>query len=274
MNIDKPQSSTTLQPTHLECFATAIQFLTRVPVTGAMGKDAEYYYAALRGAVLYFPIVGGLVGLFTAAVFLGASWVFSPWMCAFIAVGLEAMLTGAFHEDAFADTCDALGGGWTREQVLEIMKDSRLGTYGTLGLIVGVGARVVAIATLLPMGWLWTIASIVAASTLGRIAIIGMMATVSPIADQASQARDVSGTQTWKTLFLSVIISSPWWAAWFCMSPIVALATMTAIVVVLIWFRRKILVRVGGTTGDLLGCSAFLCQLMVLIGSTGIFRHG
>jgi adenosylcobinamide-GDP ribazoletransferase len=262
------------QPTDVECFATAIQFLTRVPVTGAMGKDAEYYYAALRRAVLYFPLVGGLIGLFTAGVFLGASWVFSPIVCAFIAVGLEAMLTGGFHEDAFADTWDALGGGWTREQVLEIMKDSRLGTYGTLGLILGVGGRVVALSTLFSMGSTWTLVSILAASTLGRVAILGMMATTSPIADQASQARDVAGTQTLKTLGLSAVIASPFWVGWFWMSPLIALMTCLVNVVILVWFRRKILARVGGTTGDLLGCSAYSSQLIVLIGSTAMLQNG
>jgi adenosylcobinamide-GDP ribazoletransferase len=274
MSTESSSRSVVQQPSHIECFATAIQFLTRVPVTGAMGKDAEYYYAALRRSVVYFPVVGGLVGIFTASMCVGSSWLFSPLICALLAVGLEAMLTGAFHEDAFADTCDALGGGWTREQVLEIMKDSRLGTYGTLGLVVGVGIRVAALATLLPMGWVWTIASIVAASTLGRFAIIGMMATTSPISDQASQARDVSGTQTWKTFFLSMIFAMPFWLPWFCFAPFIALLTSLVVVLVLVGFRRKILVRVGGTTGDLLGCSAYLSQLIVLVGSTGIYAHG
>lgn len=256
------------KPSRWIVLMTAIQFLTRIPVTGAMSGTAEYYYDALRRSVLYFPLVGGFIGLFTASIVLLVGYGLSPLCAALIAIGLEAVLTGAFHEDAFADTWDALGGGWTREQVLEIMKDSRLGTYGTLALIVGVGLRVAAVASLLPMGWEWTLVSIVAASTLSRMAIVGMMVTTAPITDRDSQAKDVSGMQTWKTFVLAAVLTTPMWIIWIILSPIAAALSLVIALIALIWFRRKVLTRVGGTTGDLLGCSAYLVQIIILVGST------
>ncbi len=254
-------------------FTTAVQFLTRIPVQGAMSGTADFYYATLRRSVLFFPLVGGLIGIFTSTVLIVAAIGFNPWIAALIAISLEATLTGAFHEDAFADTWDALGGGWTREQVLEIMKDSRLGTYGTLGLILGVGLRVAAFSTLLGMSWLWAVVSIVAASTIARIAIIGLMVTTSPISDRDSQAKDVSGTQTWRTLVGSMLMTSLLWGVWIVMEPLLALSSIIAVLVILVWFRSKILKRVGGTTGDLLGCSAYIAQLVILVGSSWTGCH-
>lgn len=255
-------------------FFTAVQFLTRIPIPDDCDATPESYTHSLRRAVLFFPLVGGLIGLATAAVALTTSIGFSPLVCGFLAIGMEALLTGAFHEDALADTCDALGGGWTREQVLEIMKDSRLGTYGTLGLVVGVGVRVAATATLLSAGWMWAMASIVAASTLARIAIIGMMISTPPITSRQSQAKDVSGMQTTRTLIVSALMTMPLWVGWFWLSPMTACGSTLAAFIVLLWFRRKILSRVQGTTGDLLGCSAFLVQLVILMGSTWSIHHG
>lgn len=263
-----------LSPTHWRCFTAALQFLTRIPVPDATGQSSEYHATALTRGVVFFPIVGGLVGIITAVI-LSVALVagLSPTVATVLAVGLEYMFTGAFHEDAFADTWDALGGGWTREQVLEIMKDSRLGTYGTLSLVVGVGLRITATSSLSPFGWPWVIATIVAASTLGRLAIVGMMVTTQPVADRESRARDISASQTWKTFLIATLLSSPCFAIWLWINPLAAGTAIGISVVVLWWFRRCILRRVGGTTGDLLGSSSFLIQLIVLVTSTGIHFH-
>jgi adenosylcobinamide-GDP ribazoletransferase len=269
--IDESEAESVLEAksvSTLESFATAVRFLTRIAVPFGLNASTEHYHAALRASVVFFPLVGGLIGLLTSSVVLVAwSW-FSPPVCALLAIGIEALVTGAFHEDAFADTCDGLGGGWTREQVLEIMRDSRLGTYGTIGLVIGVGLRVAAIASLLSISLSWTVMSIVAAATLGRVAILAMMLTTSPITLRDSQARDVSGTQNWRTMLTALIITIPMWAVWVYHSPGVALSSMVAAMLVLVWFRRKVLSRVGGTTGDLLGCSAFITQLVILAGSS------
>ncbi|MCO8121065.1 adenosylcobinamide-GDP ribazoletransferase [Stieleria sp. TO1_6] len=249
--------------------AVAIQFLTRVPMPGLSGITADQYRELLRRAVIFFPIVGGLVGCWTAALFVGGLWIgFTPLVAALISLGAEALLTGAFHEDALADTCDALGGGWTRDQVLEIMKDSRLGTYGSVGLIIGVGTRAAAMAAIGAANMMTAAIVIVAAASLGRAAIVLMMATTDPIQDRNSQAKDISGSQTIKRALTAALISLPFWIMWPVTLPVVAGCSLLASLLVLVWFRRKIIQRVGGTTGDLLGCSGFLIQGVILVGAS------
>lgn len=250
-------------------FVAAARFLTRIWLPFSEEPSARSAMEALRGGVVFFPIVGGLVGLFTAAVFLAAVWGgASPLLAAFIAIGLEALVTGAFHEDAFADACDALGGGWSREQILKIMKDSRIGAYGAVGLIVGVGARAAAMAALIERGEVWAAASLVAAATIGRIAIVAMMAAIQPISDGNPHTKDVAGRQTLFALVIAVVTSAPFWLPWFVVDLVTASITMAVVVCVFIGFHHTIRTRVGGSTGDLLGCTAFLVQLLVTIGAS------
>lgn len=256
-------------PRPLSDLLTAVQFLTRVPVYRVFQFDADDFQQGLRRAVVYFPLVGGLIGCSTAAIFLMAIQLGMPVsLAAIVALGWEAALTGAFHEDAFADTWDALGGGWTRDQVLTIMKDSRLGTYGTLALVLGLAARGAAMIAIAEHGWLIAAATIVAAATLARIAIVIMMATTNPVSDRQSQARDISGTQTLGRVAIASLISLPFWTPWFSVSFAHAAGSIVAASMLFLWFRGKILRRVGGTTGDLLGCTGFQTQLVLLLGAS------
>ncbi|MEM8736528.1 MAG: adenosylcobinamide-GDP ribazoletransferase, partial [Planctomycetota bacterium] len=176
---------------------------------------------------------------------------------------------GAFHEDAFADTCDALGGGWTRERILEIMKDSRLGTYGTMGLFIGVASRAIAMSAITTRGdTLWTLAAIVAAAMISRLVIVLFMATTSPVAGRDSQARDVSGTQSWDRVRLAALIALPLALPWLLFAPVIAGYSLLACAAILVEYRRLVLQRIGGTTGDILGASGFIAQVVVLTGAS------
>ena len=114
----------------LRLFLIALQFFTRIPVPSWVGWQAQWLNASAR----YFPLVGMLVGSVGAVSLALAAQVW-PWPVAvLLSMAATIVLTGAFHEDGFADTCDGLGGAVSRERALEIMKDSRLGTYGVTGL--------------------------------------------------------------------------------------------------------------------------------------------
>ena len=118
-------------------FLTAVMFLTRLPVP----KNIDHSETFLQKSPKYFPLIGWIVALLSSAVF----FLFHKFVSADIAL-LALMIsgiftTGAFHEDGFADTCDAFGGGWTKEKILAIMKDSRLGTYGVAGLVLMLAAK-------------------------------------------------------------------------------------------------------------------------------------
>src|SRR5215211_1296365 len=115
----------------LDIFLTALMFFTRLPVPERINHGA----ALLQKSARYFPWIGLVVGSIAGVVYLVSINIFSPSISVFFSMLASILTTGAFHEDGFADVCDAFGGGWTKEKILLIMKDSRLGTYGVIGLI-------------------------------------------------------------------------------------------------------------------------------------------
>lgn len=106
-------------------------FLTRIPCPSWIDHSEE----RLNRSVAYFPLVGVIVGGICAMVFLVANRLFSREISVVLCIIAGVLVTGAFHEDGFADFCDGFGGGWTKEKILEIMKDSRIGAFGTIALI-------------------------------------------------------------------------------------------------------------------------------------------
>ncbi len=115
----------------IHIFFTALMFFTRIPCPKWVNHDPDY----LRKSSKYFPLVGILVGGIGALIFYGCSFFFSKEISLLLSMFGTIYTTGAFHEDGFADVCDGFGGGWTKDKILLIMKDSRLGTYGTIGII-------------------------------------------------------------------------------------------------------------------------------------------
>ena len=127
---------------HLRLLLTAVQFYTRLPVPVWVGHSDNL----LNKATVYFPVVGWLVGGVAAAVYVSGQLLFrNNGVALLLSLGASVLLTGAFHEDGFADTCDGFGSGWTKPKILEIMKDSRLGTYGAVGLGLLLGLKLVAL---------------------------------------------------------------------------------------------------------------------------------
>src|SRR5699024_10998237 len=112
-------------------FLTTLPFFTRIPVPGFKGFNEDYLNKSNR----YFPLIGYLVGGLSFLGFWGASYLFPTSIAVITSLIIGVLTTGAFHEDGFGDVFDGFGGGWTKLRILEIMKDSRLGTYGMAALI-------------------------------------------------------------------------------------------------------------------------------------------
>ena len=270
-------------------FLAAVLFLTRIPVSPLFPREEFDHRLALQKSVRFFPLVGLMIGCFTSVVFSSVSFVWSTAVAACIAIAAESWLTGAFHEDAFADATDALGGGWTKERVLEILKDSRHGTFGVLALVLGIGLRVLLLAEIGPqIGWY----AIPISAMTGRWAILWMMVLLPPIEDRHTMVRDVGSQTTWAVFLWSGVVAM---AAWFLFAAtflglrqlfstkttgqvsfdlmpnlfgeVLWLGTQIAIasVVVSCLFGRCVMRRVGGVTGDFLGANCFLVQLVVLL---------
>ena len=111
-------------------FLAAVMFYTRLPVP----KNLPHSQANLDGSRRYFPVIGLIVGGIGAAMLIVANALWVPTIAVVLSMAMTVWVTGAFHEDGFADSCDGFGGGWEKDQVLTIMKDSRVGTYALVGL--------------------------------------------------------------------------------------------------------------------------------------------
>ena len=259
-------------------FLAAVQFLTRVPVASAMNDPELDFREALKASLLFFPLVGVFIGLVTTSVYLAACIGWSTWIAAMIAVGIEAWLTGAFHEDAFADATDALGGGWTREQVLEILKDSRHGTYGVLALVLGVSLRVALISQ---CDWIDAWLIIPFSAGLGRWSILALMVRLEPILDRHTLVRDIGAKPSLRTVLgglaapligygaLGLVFlgmgADQTAAAVLIPSCVAMLLSLAGAVLVTFLYGGMIQRRVGGVTGDFLGSNCYLVQLSTLL---------
>ena len=246
-------------------FLMAVMFLTRLPVAALVVYDA----ALSPGMARFFPLVGWLVGGIAALLlWICAQWL--PWLPAIIlATALGILLTGAFHEDGFADMCDAFGGGWGKEQVLLIMKDSRLGTYGTLGLTLMLAAKISLLASL-PLST--ALLALIAAHVLSRTTATSLLLSLPYVRDTEDPAKIKTPVSHFTTtdLAFTLITAAP---------ALLLLPLRNALPIVVsqllvrswaAWYYRK---RIGGYTGDCLGGAQQLSELAVLILCCALQQH-
>lgn len=248
-------------PRQLALFLTAVQFLTRIPVPTLTGFQPDWTARSAR----YFPVVGALVGLASGAVVLAASQIWSGVLPALLATGAGVLMTGAFHEDGLADTADGLGGGQTPARRLEIMKDSRLGTYGVLALGLALAMKVAALSQIAPEA---VLVALVGAHAGGRgMAVLAMR--LSPYAgDRASAkvkpvAEGVGPGEAGVALVFAVLALVP--AA--LMSPVATGAAVATGVVCAAIVGLQARRLIGGWVGDTLGA----CEQAFEIGFLVVF---
>ncbi|KQM87230.1 cobalamin biosynthesis protein CobS [Sphingomonas sp. Leaf23] len=239
----------------------AVQFLTRLPVPVLHRLTGEQAAAGLEQAMAWLPPVGSLIGAVTGATFLIAQFWWPPLVAAVLALIVEALLTGAFHEDAVADFCDAFGGMASGDRALTIMKDSRIGSYGALGLGLVVLLRIAAMVALPPV---LAMAAIVAAATLGRLCAVTLAALVAPVGSGAGMAVR-AGRMPIGRLALAGVLAVPGIAPLLWLRPMAVVVALVAMAVLLAWLARFLRRRIGGSTGDCLGFAAAMGQLALLL---------
>jgi adenosylcobinamide-GDP ribazoletransferase len=244
-------------------FVCAVQFLTRIPTPQLAGFRPEWIQQSAR----YYPLVGQIVGGVSALILYGAAQVWSPWIAALLAVGVGIALTGGFHEDGLADTADGLGGGLTRDRRLEIMKDSRLGSYGALALGLTLALRVAALAMLTQVSPLFAAIALLAAHGLGRAAGVAAM-TIMPYGGDPGMAKEGKPERaSFAGLTVAVLIAL-WPLVFF--APItgaggVALGLLAAAVPA--WQAWRL---IGGRTGDVLGAVEQAFEVGFLLAVAGL----
>ena len=246
----------------------AVQFLTRLPVPQFANYNPQWLHQSSR----HFPGVGLLVGLLCAGVFWLGSILFTPLVAAVISTAFGIKLTGAFHEDGLADSCDGLGGGLTRERTLEIMKDSRLGTYGVLGLV---SALLIKISLLASMPLSVAIVALIIGHTASRLLCISLLALL-PYGGEIEHAKAKPMAQQ-LTPFQG-LLSSGWLLLAGVLVVLLFPNTMQQIgiwqwllvlllgIVATDYMRRLLHRRLEGYTGDGLGATQQLSEIAIYIG--------
>jgi adenosylcobinamide-GDP ribazoletransferase len=242
-------------------------FYTRLPVPAWVG----YSDAQASRSIRYFPAIGWLVGGVVAGTLGLAAWVLPVPVAVVLGLAAGVLLTGGFHEDGFADVCDGFGGGRDKQRTLDIMKDSRLGAYAVLGLILLFGVKFTALAALTGFGVWGGLAAVVFAHVLSRWCVVTIMAGGTYARDDASSkvkanARPVSGPGlVVATLWLVPVVGLAWWHPWWLVAVPVAYLVRLGLGR---WFRR----RLGGYTGDCLGAAQQILEvvtLLVVLGCAG-----
>jgi adenosylcobinamide-GDP ribazoletransferase len=257
----------------LRLFCIALQFLTRVPVPAWVGWRAEWMQASAR----HFPAVGLVVGGFGALVL----WSGAHLWTAAVAVGLSMVatvwLTGAFHEDGLADTCDALGGHVNRERALEIMKDSRIGSYGTVGLVAMLGLKAAALLGLALRDFDTSVVALPLAHCISRAAPVLLLRLLCYAGDpEHAKARPMATQADVAT----VLVAGLWClvaaalAAAFGIEPLHLAVAATAALAVALWMARWLQQRLGGYTGDTLGATQQGAELAVYLALLAAASHG
>lgn len=228
-------------------FLLALQFLTRLPVTSHDLYTPERMAASVR----YYPLVGLLVGGLSAAVLWFTSLAFPNELAVLFAIAAGLLITGAFHEDGLADTFDGIGGGQTRERALVIMKDSRLGTYGTLALIIVLALKA---ASLMVLPVSLVIAALIVAYSLSRLSSVLVIATSRYVRDEGI-GKPVSGGISRSGLVVSILTGAGALVLFYSLtgSPVALIFACCGLIaghiLMRLFFERKL----GGYTGDTLG---------------------
>lgn len=236
-------------------FWTALTLLTRLPAPELSGFQPDW----LGRSVAWFPFVGLIIGLLSAGTYVLAAFFWPDPVPAVFALAVAALATGGFHEDGWADVFDALGAGGSRERMLEIMKDSRIGSTGALALLFLIAGKLAALAAL-PATDVPT--ALVAAHVLSRWTSLPLLrwlpaartegGLATPLIGHVTEGRFLSGTLLALLLAVAALRQE-------ALSPL--LITVLTAALAGLFFRR----RLGGVTGDCLGATQQLTELAILL---------
>jgi adenosylcobinamide-GDP ribazoletransferase len=247
-------------------FWNALRFLTVIPAPDIDRVEDDWLIRAAK----YFPLVGIIVGGFSAGVLLLAGEIWAGLIPPLLAVAAGTVLTGALHEDGLADTADGFGGGRSRETRLVIMKDSRIGTYGALALGFSVALRVVALAALPP--WIGA-AALIAAHAGGRFAAAAVMSLLPYAGDPAATKLTYTEASLRRSeLVLAVVlvlVASLPLARTGVLAALIGLSLGAALATCLVGRAQKL---IGGYTGDVLGATEQLFEVGFLLAVAAVLR--
>jgi adenosylcobinamide-GDP ribazoletransferase len=251
----------------LDIFLTALMFFTRIPVPKNIGHGSDMLQKSAR----YFSWVGLIVGGISCLAFYLLQFVFPVQLAILFSMIAGILTTGAFHEDGFADVCDAFGGGWTKEKILLIMKDSRLGTYGVIGLISILALKYTLLLELLHQqslpGFLFIM---LAAHTGSRFTAVTIMQQYVYVTDSdVSKSKPLANrkltvaelTIAAIAVILPMLLLSPFY--WLAFVPVI---------IARLYLGNYFFKWIGGYTGDCLGAMQQVAEIFFYLGCLLIWK--
>lgn len=248
---------------------TAIMFFTRIPIPIKL----PYSEAIMNQSQKYYAWVGLLVGLMNAALYFIFHYLFGTAIAVVLTMGLSVLLTGAFHEDGFADSCDGFGGGYGKERILTIMKDSRMGAYGTIGIVLLLLAKYTSIVTLMDQSQMtFTLSVIVLAHTMSRFVSGTTLYTHLYVRDiDSSKVKPMAATALplhamligIVAIVLVTLVSGFWWLILAFIPAYISKVGLSN------YFKKHI----GGYTGDCLGAIQQVSELVIYLSSIVIWKY-
>lgn len=274
-------------------YLLAVQFFTRIPVTGRLAEWVGYSPALLRASAAHFPGIGWLVGAVAAGMYLlllallpGSP--FSALVAAALSTVATVLLTGGFHEDGLADVADGLGGSAERERALEIMKDSRVGAYGAMALVLALLCKVALLGLLGSAditfpgledaaleanpdaavdGWQVAVA-LFAAHVVSRGLPLLLIRVLPHVGDAAgSKSKPLAETISLPSLAAAFVwVFGALALAGNALSAVHLLVACSFSVIALLWMGRLFTRRLQGFTGDCLGATQQVCEIAFYLG--------
>jgi len=245
----------------MRLFFVALQFFTRIPIPRWVGFELDW----LQHAVRYFPAVGWVVALFTAAVYTGSALLWPQAVAVLLSTIAGVYLTGAFHEDGFADVCDGFGGGATRQKVLEIMQDSRVGAYGAIGIALLLALKCVLLSSLpgaaVAMALLLAhpLSRLCSTALIWRLDYAKAEGKAKPLAQQMSSIELLIAALS--VALPAAIALALGWIGWQALGAGIFCAALATA-----FLARKFVQRIGGYTGDCLGAVQQVAEVAFYLG--------
>ncbi len=266
-------------------YLLAVQFFTRIPITGALAEWVGFSSTMLRASAAHFPGVGVLVGAFAAAVYallaaLLPDTAYSPLVAAVLSTVATALLTGGFHEDGLADVADGLGGSYNKARALEIMKDSRVGAFGAMALSLALLAKVALLALLgsvdgPPDGWdaapfkCWYVCTaLFAGHVVSRTLPLLLVYWLPHVGDTAaSKSKPLADQISFNSLLIAflwcfVALALVLWAQ--AATDLIVACGFSVLAV--LYMHRLFKRRLQGFTGDCLGAAQQVCEIAFYLG--------
>jgi len=238
-------------------------YYTRIPCPKWVTHDPVYLNKATR----YFPLVGWIVGGISAGVYYGAAYLFNQQVAVILSIIAGILTTGAFHEDGWGDVCDGFGGGWTKEKILVIMKDSRMGAYGVIGIVLILLLKYTLLLSLLTVHF-WVL--LLAAHSFSRLCVVLVIVTSKYVREnEDAKAKPLAKSISANELIPALIIGIAPLFLFRDIRMVGVIVLPLAGTIYLRWYFHK---WIGGYTGDCLGATQQVAEILFYLNILALWK--